>query len=61
MMNKSRHKTQKLKHFKKDFDQIHEDLLPEKAQSLMNQPIDEELPGLGQFYCIECCRYMINQ
>ena len=24
-------------------------------------PIDEDLPGLGQFYCIFCSRYFLNQ
>ena len=24
-------------------------------------PIDEDLPGLGQYYCIFCSRYFINQ
>ncbi|PAV65632.1 hypothetical protein WR25_12324 [Diploscapter pachys] len=44
----------------KDLDQIHEDLRPDKAQRLMNQEVDLELPGDGQFYCIECQRYFID-
>lgn len=60
-MNKKRHKAMKLKHFNKDIDQIHEDLQPQNTQALLNQPIDEDLPGLGQFYCIECSRYFISQ
>ncbi|PAV89526.1 hypothetical protein WR25_03026 [Diploscapter pachys] len=44
----------------KDLDQIHEDLRPDKAQRLMNQEVDLDLPGDGQFYCIECERYFID-
>ncbi|CAD6198160.1 unnamed protein product [Caenorhabditis auriculariae] len=45
----------------KDYDQIHEDLKPEKAAKLMNQEIDLDLPGDGQFYCIECERYFVDE
>lgn len=44
----------------KDLDQIDEDLRPEKAFKLTHQPIDYDLPGDGQYYCIECSRYFIN-
>jgi bud site selection protein 20 len=37
-----------------------EDMLPENTKVLKSQPTDEEKPGLGQFYCITCCRYFIN-
>lgn len=39
---------------KKDLDQIHQDLKPEKAAKLLSQDVDPDLPGLGQFYCLEC-------
>ncbi|VDD94453.1 unnamed protein product [Enterobius vermicularis] len=45
----------------KDLDEIHEDLRPEKVAKLMNQEIDLDLPGNGQFYCIECSRYFIDE
>ncbi|KAL6739054.1 hypothetical protein Aduo_012543 [Ancylostoma duodenale] len=45
----------------KDLDQIHEDLKPSKAAKLLNQEIDLDLPGDGQFYCIECERYFIDE
>ncbi|CAI4221819.1 unnamed protein product [Auanema sp. JU1783] len=45
----------------KDLDQIHEDLKPEKAAKLMNQEIDLDLPGDGQFYCIECARHFTDE
>jgi hypothetical protein len=35
-------------------DQIHDDLRPENVEKLKTQPLDVDLPGLGQFYCIEC-------
>ncbi|KAJ3180146.1 Bud site selection protein 20 [Gaertneriomyces sp. JEL0708] len=39
----------------KDLDQIHDDMAqPEKFTS---QPIDADLPGLGQHYCLQCARY----
>uniref|UniRef100_A0A1I8A1K4 Zf-C2H2_jaz domain-containing protein n=1 Tax=Steinernema glaseri TaxID=37863 RepID=A0A1I8A1K4_9BILA len=41
----------------KDIDQIHEDLVPEKAAKLLNQEVDYDLPGNGQHYCVECNRY----
>jgi len=29
-------------------------LKPGKVEKLQSQPIDEDLPGLGQHYCIPC-------
>eukprot|EP00347_Sterkiella_histriomuscorum_P018254 403346209 len=47
--------------YKRDIDQIvFEDLIPENTQKLLNQAINEDLPGLGQHYCVTCARYMIN-
>ncbi|CAB3403564.1 unnamed protein product [Caenorhabditis bovis] len=45
----------------KDLDQIHEDLKPEKAAKLINQEVDYDIPGNGQFYCIECERHFIDE
>ena len=52
--------TRKMKNgYVKDIDQIVlQDLLEENAKKLNNQPIDEDKPGLGQFYCIYCARYL---
>jgi bud site selection protein 20 len=44
----------RLKRRTKDIDQIHEDLKPENADKLKAQPIDPDLPGLGQHYCVHC-------
>lgn len=53
--NKLRHKQAKGKHYERALDQIHTDLLA--PGTLLSQPLDEDLPGLGQFYCLECSRY----
>uniref|UniRef100_A0A915DD06 Uncharacterized protein n=1 Tax=Ditylenchus dipsaci TaxID=166011 RepID=A0A915DD06_9BILA len=45
----------------KDLDEILEDLKPEKIAKLQNQEIDLDLPGDGQFYCVQCNRYFIDQ
>ncbi|OMJ76360.1 hypothetical protein SteCoe_24302 [Stentor coeruleus] len=59
-MNKDTHKQVKMKHYAKDIDQIHTDLKPEQAVKLIAQEKDEDLPGQGQFYCVECARYFVN-
>ncbi|KAL7423575.1 hypothetical protein Q5752_001155 [Cryptotrichosporon argae] len=41
----------------KDLDQIQSDLLPLNKRALEAQPIDEDKPGLGQHYCVECAKY----
>ncbi|EPT27118.1 bud site selection protein, putative [Toxoplasma gondii ME49] len=45
-----------LKRRGKDIDQVHADL----KKGHVNLPVDEDLPGKGQFYCISCARYFIN-
>ncbi|KAK6626140.1 hypothetical protein RUM43_006445 [Polyplax serrata] len=45
----------------KDLDEINEDIKPENAQKLLKQEFDESKPGGGQFYCIHCARYFIDQ
>lgn len=43
-------------------DQVYDDVTdPKRAEDLKsNQPVDFDLPGLGQFYCVECARYFIS-
>lgn len=60
-MDKGVHKEVKMKHYAKDIDQIHEDLRPGKVEKLEHQQKDEDLPGQGQFYCVQCARYFISQ
>jgi bud site selection protein 20 len=55
--NKKWHKIHKTKHYKKDLDIRFNDMKPQNLPKLENQPIDEDLPGLGQFYCVPCSRY----
>ncbi|RUS35559.1 hypothetical protein BC938DRAFT_478478 [Jimgerdemannia flammicorona] len=43
--------------FSKMLDQVHEDLKPENAAKLASQPVDADLPGLGQHYCITCAKH----
>lgn len=46
---------------KKDLDQIDEDLGEEKAEKLLNQDVDLDLPGAAQHYCLHCARYYIDE
>jgi len=43
------------RNYAKDLDQIHEELkkLDEK-EAVMSQELDHDLPGGGQFHCVEC-------
>ena len=45
----------------KDLDQIVEDLEPKNLLKYTNPKSDEDLPGLGQLYCVFCARYFINK
>lgn len=59
---KGSHKRGRRKRFlAKAVDQVHEDLAdPMRAEALRSdQPIDFDLPGMGQYYCVECARYFI--
>lgn len=59
--NKTFHKSKKTKNYGKDIDQIYEDNKPENIEKFMNQPINENLPGFGQFFCLPCSRYFITK
>ncbi|CUS22764.1 LAQU0S06e05490g1_1 [Lachancea quebecensis] len=51
-------KRYKTKRRTKDLDVIYDELKSqEQIQKLMNQPLDETKPGLGQHYCIHCAKY----
>ena len=54
-------KSRRTRNKTKDMDQIVEDLDPKNILKFQNLPIDEDLPGLGQFYCIFCSRYFVNK
>ncbi|KAF3428965.1 hypothetical protein E2986_01286 [Frieseomelitta varia] len=44
----------------KDLDEINEDLNDKNVEKLLNQEVDLDRPGAGQYYCIHCARYFIN-
>ncbi|XP_070384772.1 zinc finger protein 593-like isoform X2 [Dermacentor albipictus] len=55
------HKKDKTKRRAKDIDQIHIDMQPEKAERLLNQEVDYDMPGDAQFYCLHCARYFMDK
>lgn len=55
-------KRYKTKRRTRDLDLIHKDVSSkETIYKLKNQPIDEDKPGLGQYYCVECAKYFESQ
>ncbi len=52
--HKRMHNKLKTKRKLKDLDEIEEDIKPENAPKLLNQPIDYDVPGNAQHYCIHC-------
>ncbi|XP_067316630.1 zinc finger protein 593 [Anolis sagrei] len=50
----------KVKRRRRDLDQIHGDMLPEKAAKLLRQDPDPDLPGSAQNYCLHCARYFVD-
>merc|ERR1711957_13325 len=58
--NKQFQKIRKTKRRVKDIDEIQTDLMPQNIVKMQVQKLDEDLPGLGQFYCVFCARYFIN-
>lgn len=59
--NKQYQKIRKTKHKTKDIDEILEDMKPQNLIKIQTQKIDENLPGLGQFYCVFCARYFVDK
>ncbi|XP_044581568.1 zinc finger protein 593 homolog [Cotesia glomerata] len=51
----------KTKRKNKDLDEIESDRQEENAQKLLNQDIDLDQAGFGQFYCVECARHFIDE
>merc|ERR1712193_100475 len=45
----------------KDLDEIHRHMEPDRINAYLHQTLDPDLPGDGQFYCVPCARYFINQ
>ena len=60
--NKALYKAKRTRRYGRDIDQIVlGDMLPEETQRLLNQPLNENLPGLGQHYDVHCARYFITK
>ena len=51
---KRMHNRMKTKRKTKDADQIEEDMKPENVKKLLNQDVDYDVTGNGQFYCVHC-------
>ncbi|THY64963.1 hypothetical protein D6C99_00063 [Aureobasidium pullulans] len=46
----------------RDLDQIHDDLHKEKhLEKYKSTKAAEDLPGLGQFYCVECSKWFESE
>ena len=60
--NKQYKKGNDTKRRKRDIDQVQDDL---KKQAEIGRKLefeaDEDLPGMGQFYCTPCGRHFVNQ
>ena len=54
-------KSRKTKRYQRDIDQIVNDLQPQNIIKFNKLEIDEDLPGLGQFYCIFCAKYFVSK
>jgi bud site selection protein 20 len=60
--NKQYKKHHDTKRRRRDTDQVQDDLIKIKETGQeMKFPIDDDLPGLGQFYCITCAKHFMNQ
>ena len=60
--NKMYQKKRRTRNFSKDIDQIYEDVNDAKrTKMLTNQTPSEDLPGMGQYYCLTCAKYFTNE
>lgn len=60
--NKTYRKAHSTKRRRRDVDQIQDDLKKEEETGeKLPFEYDEDLPGLGQFYCTPCGRHFINE
>jgi len=56
--NKTKPSVRAKKKRTKDQDQVHEDL--KNLKRFESLPVDEDLPGDGQHYCICCARFFVD-
>jgi hypothetical protein len=59
--NKQYKKCNDTKRRKRDTDQKQDDLIKEKELGKLSFEHDDDLPGMGQFYCTPCGRHFVNQ
>ncbi|OQR67436.1 zinc finger protein-like [Tropilaelaps mercedesae] len=50
----------KTKHRARDLDEIAEDLKLQNVRAMIRQPIDFDLPGAAQNYCVHCAKHFIS-
>ena len=56
------HPLHRTRNYGRDIDQIHQDLSEQQKTLIKNTAeLDEDKPGLGQFYCVECARYFTDE
>jgi bud site selection protein 20 len=58
--NKHLHKKHKTKRYTRDIDQVFEDQKPENITKFTELSEDEELPGMGQYYCVTCAKHFCD-
>jgi hypothetical protein len=55
------HPLHRTRNYGRDVDQIHADLSSKQKTLLKNTAADEDKPGLGIWYCIECARWFVDE
>jgi bud site selection protein 20 len=55
------HPLHRTRNYGRDVDQIHGDLAERAKTLLKNTELDEEKPGLGKWYCVECAKWFIDE
>jgi bud site selection protein 20 len=55
------HPLHRTRNYGRDIDQIHGDLNDKKKAILQNTTVDEDKPGLGLWYCVECARWFVDE
>jgi bud site selection protein 20 len=55
------HPLHRTRNYGRDVDQIHADLADKNKTALLNTTLDEDKPGLGAWYCLECARWFIDE
>lgn len=60
--NKQYRKSHDTKRRARDIDQVQDDIKKvEDTGKNMTFELDEDLPGMGQFYCLQCARHFVDE